>query len=150
MDKEIHYRKLENAYLLAKINKFFLPKIRVDEGKAEIIVRIKNKFFHFSTATHGCVYFKCLDDAAYFAIQSLIFDTIIYTSSFNTFIILPIISGEMRAIGTVLNQAGLNQMGKQFLAESVLYNSENQEIGRGIGSYIKSKRPVSEIEGYML
>jgi len=87
MDKEIHYRKLENAYLLARINKFFNPTIKVSEAKAEIIVPIKKKFFHYSAATHGCVYFKSLDDAAYFAVQSLNFDNIIYTSSFNIFII---------------------------------------------------------------
>ena len=145
MDKEIHYRKLENAYLLARINKFFNPTIKVSEAKAEIIVPIKKKFFHYSAATHGCVYFKSLDDAAYFAVQSLNFDNIIYTSSFNIFITKPIISGEMRAVGTVSNQTR-----NQYLAEAVLYNSKNQEIGRGLGSYIKSKRTVSEIEGYIL
>jgi len=62
-----HYQKLENMYLAAPINNFYNPTINVEECNSEIILTIKEDFFHSANAVHGSVYFKMLDDAAFFA-----------------------------------------------------------------------------------
>ncbi len=64
-----HFRKLERMYSLAPINRYFNPKILVDAGYAEICIPIRPEFHHAANAVHGSVYFKAMDDAAFFAVQ---------------------------------------------------------------------------------
>ena len=62
-----HWRALEQMYLGAPINAFYQPRIEVSEEKAVIEIDIGHHFFHPAGAVHGSVYFKMLDDAAFFA-----------------------------------------------------------------------------------
>ena len=144
MSKEIHYHKLENMYHSAPCNKYYSPKLTISEGSAEIIVPIKKEFFHAAGATHGSVYFKALDDAAYFSVMSVVDDVFVFTSTFNIYLIRPIRSGEIKAIGKIVSATK-----NQFIAKSIIYNSENQQIGRGSGTFIRSNIPLSEDIGYI-
>ena len=71
MNPDSHYRSLEKLYLSAPINAFFKPKIAISLEYAEIEVTIKTAWHHGAQAVHGSVYFKMLDDAAYFAAHSI-------------------------------------------------------------------------------
>jgi hypothetical protein len=53
----------------------------------------------------------------------------------------------MRATGRLINS---NRNKNQFIAEAVLYNSENNEIARGSGIYVRSKMKLTENLGYKL
>ncbi len=141
--KEEHYRKLENMYHSANCNAYYEPVLKIYEAKAEITIPILPKLFHAAHATHGSVYFKILDDVSYFAANSLVEDVFLLTSSFNIFITRPISSGIMHAIGEVVNKTK-----NQFIAQAVVYNSENKEIGRGTGMYVRGKSPLNEKIGY--
>ena len=141
---EEHYRKLERMYLAAPINEFFKPDITIGKGTAEITVHVDDRrFFHAANAIHGSVYFKCLDDAAFFAVSSLVEDCFVLTSNFNLYLHAPVSAGVIRSVGTVVRGGG-----SSFLAESVLYNQQDEEIARGSGMFVKSKiRLVPEL-GY--
>lgn len=138
-----HYRRLERMYLAAPINKFFRPTIKIGQGSAEIKVEIDRRFFHGAGAAHGAVYFKSLDDAAFFAVNSLVEDNFVLTSSFNLYMLAPVSAGTVRAVGKVVRGGG-----SSFLAESVLYNDQDEEIARGSGMFIKSKMPLDPEMGY--
>src|SRR5215831_3380101 len=88
-----HLRKLEHMYLKAPINAFYSPRISVSQGEAEITIPVKPDFFHAADAVHGSVYFKLLDDAAFFAVNSLIEDYFALTASFTTYLLHPISEG---------------------------------------------------------
>jgi uncharacterized protein (TIGR00369 family) len=140
---EEHYRKLERMYLAAPINEFFKPEIRIGQGTAEIKVSVDKRFFHAANAIHGSVYFKCLDDAAFFAVGSLVEDNFVLTSNFNLYMHAPVSAGVIRSVGKVVRGGG-----SSFLAESVLYNDENEEIARGSGMFVKSKIRLAPELGY--
>jgi len=131
-------------YLAAPINEFFKPTINIARGTAEITMHVNDRrFFHAANAVHGAVYFKGLDDAAFFAVSSLVDDVFVLTSTFNLYLLAPVSAGVVRSVGTALRTSG-----SSFLAESVMYNQENQEIARGSGMFVKSKiRLVPEL-GY--
>lgn len=143
MDKQVHYTKLENMYQSAPINEFYKPKLEVSEGKAVIEIEISKKHFHAAGAVHGSVYFKMLDDAAYFAANSLEFDVFVLTVSFTTYLTRPVSEGPIKSIGKVVNS---NK--SQFITESVVYNADDVEIGRGSGIFVRSKIPLSPEIGY--
>src|SRR3954464_15177452 len=121
-----HYRKLEQMYLAAPINAFYLPSIWISHGEAEIAIDLKPEFFHAANAVHGSVYFKLLDDAAFFAVNSLIEDYFALTASFTTYLLRPVADGTMKASGKVVHQGG-----RSFVAESVIVDSEGNQIARG-------------------
>ena len=143
MSSEEHYRKLERMYRAAPINEFFKPSIEIGRGTAEITVSVDRRFFHAANAAHGSLYFKNLDDAAFFAVSSLVEDNFVLTSTFNLYLLAPVSEGVVRAVGKVLRGGG-----SSFLAESVLYNEQNEEIARGSGMFVKSKIKLVPEMGY--
>ncbi len=145
MKNQAHFRKLEKMYLSAQINKFYEPSIRISKGLAEIAVKARRELFHAANAVHGSVYFKSLDDSAFFAVNSLVEDVFVLTVSFNLYLIRPVAEGEMKAHGQVVHQSS-----RLFVAESVLYNSNGKELARGSGTFVKSKVPLSPEIGYVL
>ena len=138
-----HCRKLEQMYLGAPINAFYSPAIWVSQGEAEITIGVKPEFFHAADAVHGSVYFKLLDDAAFFAVNSLIEEYFALTASFTTYLLRPVSEGTMKAVGKVV-YAGA----KSFIAESVVIDGEGQEIARGSGSFVTSKIKLTADIGY--
>ena len=126
--QEAHYRRLERIYLAAPVNEIFRPAIKVSRGAAEITITTGREFHHGANAVHGSVYFKSLDDAAFFAVNSLVEDVLVLTASFTVYFLRPITEGTMRALGKVVHEGG-----SAFVAESVLYNGDGREIARGDG-----------------
>ena len=143
MSIENHYRNLESMYAAAPINEYFLPKLNVSEGESVIEIELAEKFHHAAGGVHGSVYFKMLDDAAFFAANSLETEVFVLTTSFTTYITRPVSEGRMRAVGKVVNK---NKT--QFIAEAIVYDSNNKEIGRGNGVFVRSKLLLSETKGY--
>jgi len=144
MTGEEHYRRLERMYRVAPINEFFKPEIRIGQGTAEITVHVDDRrFFHAANAIHGSVYFKCLDDAAFFAVSSLVEDCFVLTSNFNLYLHAPVSTGVVRSVGKVVRGGG-----SSFLAEAVMLNERNDEIARGSGMFVKSKIRLAPEMGY--
>jgi len=142
--KEInHFKALENMYAAAPINEIYKPIMTVSEGEAEIEIQLSEKYHHSAGGVHGSVYFKMLDDAAFFASNSYERDVFVLTTSFTTYITRPVSEGKLKAIGKVVNK---NKT--QFIAESVVYDSKGNEIGRGNGVFVRSKLPLVEAKGY--
>jgi uncharacterized protein (TIGR00369 family) len=140
-----HYEKLQKMYLNALCNDYYQPQIKISQGTAEVIIPVAEKFFHAANAVHGSVYFKIMDDAAFFAANSLVPDVSLLTVSFNINFIRPVTSGKMKAMGKVIYHSG-----KYFFSESIVYDSKGREIARGSGNFVKSAVPLSDEIGYKL
>jgi uncharacterized protein (TIGR00369 family) len=82
-------------YLSGKINQELYKSvtITVKEKSATITMQVDESYFHAGNSLHGSVYFKMLDDAAYFAVNSVVTDSFVYTTSFNIQILRPVKSG---------------------------------------------------------
>jgi acyl-coenzyme A thioesterase PaaI-like protein len=142
MTKEGHYRKLERMYLSAPINQFFSPSVSISRGEAEIRTEVKSDYYHAAGALHGAVYFKLLDDAAFFAVNSLVQDCFILTVSFHLHLMRPVTDGVLVSKGHVVS-GSINY----FVAESVL-TVNNKEVARGSGSFLRSKIELSKVPSY--
>ncbi len=143
---EQHYRKLENMYLLsAPINKELYQGIQlhVSKEKAELTLTIESKYFHAANSLHGSVYFKMLDDAAFFAVNSIVYDVFVYTVSFNIQMLRPVTVGLIRSVGELKFQSA-----NLFIADASLFDENNKLAGRGTGNFMKSKIELTENIGY--
>ncbi len=143
MTKDQHYTNLENMYLAAPINSIYKPDVEIFEGGCEISIELHEGFYHAARAVHGSVYFKMLDDSAFFAANSYEREVFVLTTAFTTYLTCPITTGKMIAIGKVVNK---NR--SQFIAESVAYDAKGKEIARGNGIFVRSKILLVDAMGY--
>lgn len=143
MSPAAHFRALERMYLAAPINAFYQPSITVGEAEATIRIAVQTKQFHAAGAVHGSVYFKMLDDAAFFAANSLEPETFVLTSSFTTYLTRPITSGHLTAVGSVVHQSR-----SQFIAEAVARDDQGRVIARGNGIFVRGATPLNQAMGY--
>jgi uncharacterized protein (TIGR00369 family) len=140
-----HFEKLKTMYLQANMNTMIYETTtcEISNGYAEIGLEISEKYFHALGAIHGSVYFKLLDDAAFFAVNSIVEDVFVLTTSFNINLIRPANTGTITAIGNIKYKSR-----NLFVAESILYTEDGKEIAFGTGNFVKSKILLSEDIGY--
>jgi uncharacterized protein (TIGR00369 family) len=143
MNREEHFRKLERSYHRALCNQYYVPTLTVSDGTSQVTIRVRDEFFHTGRAVHGSVYFKALDDAAYFAVNSLVEDVAVLTVSFTVHFMRPVSDGSLTATGRVAHASD-----RLFFAESVLTDSQNRVVASGLGTFIKSKVGLSVGIGY--
>jgi acyl-coenzyme A thioesterase PaaI-like protein len=142
MSNEEHYHKLERMYLAAPINAFYQPSISISKGQAQIQTRVIPEYFHAAGALHGSVYFKLLDDAAFFAANSLVEDFFLLTVSFNLYLTRPVTEGVLIVTGQVVSRST-----NYFVAESLL-TLNGREVARGSGSFLRSRIKLVDVDSY--
>ena len=139
-----HFRALESLYRSAAINSLFESEIEISEpGLARIRFEVAPASYHAAGAAHGTLYFKMMDDAAFYACNSLVSDRFLLTTAFNLLFTRPIGPGRIRAEGRWIS-------GKRrvFVAEASLIDMEGEEVGRGTGTFMRSQFPLSSLPGY--
>jgi len=139
-----HWRALEGLYASAPINRLFRSEMRIEEeGHSRIVFDIDQSCFHAAGAAHGTVYFKMLDDAAFYAANTLVTDRFLLTTQFNLQFLRPIREGRIVAEGRWIS-------GKRrvFVAEARLVDEDGEEIGRGTGTFMRSHIALGGLPGY--
>lgn len=127
----------------ARINDYFNPSITIGDGEAEIRIEVDPKFFHAAGAVHGSVYFKALDDAAFFAANSVVEDVFVLTTNFNIHLLRPVTEGTLIARGTLVSATK-----SLLIADAVLEDDKGRLIGKGTGSFMRSTMKLVEVPGY--
>ena len=141
---QLHWRALERLYRAAPINALFASSLEITEaGAATIRFAIDASCHHAAGAAHGTIYFKMLDDAAFYAANTLVSDRFLLTTSFNLHFSKPVRSGEIIAEGRWVS--GRRRV---LVAESRLVDAEGDEIGRGTGTFMRSRIPLATLPGY--
>ncbi len=142
-----HYRGLERMYLQAPYNQQLYDDttIEISEGQAIITTRVNPRHHHGGGAMHGSGYFRMLDDAAFFAVNSVLAGYMVYTVAFDLRLTRPVKSGMITSIGKLKPDSG-----KLYIAEAVLYDEQEQVIAHGTGKFMKSRIPINTIPGYKI
>ena len=139
-----HYRALERLYASAPINSCFASRLEITgEGRARLTFTVDEAVYHAAGAAHGTIYFKMLDDAAFYAANTLATDRFLLTTSFNLHFTKPVRAGEVVAEGRWVS--GRRRV---LVAESRLIDAEGDEIGRGTGTFMRSRIALSGLPGY--
>ena len=138
-----HFRRLERMYGSAPINKYFAPVLHVSDGRAEVTIAVRPDFFHAAHALHGSVYFKALDDAAFFSANSVVQDVFVLTVSFNVVLLRPVTGGNIIASGHLVH--GSRNL---LVAEAELTDGDQRSLARGTGTFMRSSVPLGPEVGY--
>ncbi|RIX32526.1 PaaI family thioesterase [Sphingomonas edaphi] len=142
--EEAHLRALEALYDAAPINGLFRSTLSLPEaGQSIIRFTVQPDSFHAAGAAHGTLYFKMLDDAAFYAANSLVSDRFLLTTAFNLHFTKPMRSGDARAEGRWVS--GRRRV---FVAEARIVDADGEECARGTGTFMRSHIALSGLDGY--
>ncbi len=141
---EAHHRALESLYAAAPINRLFASTLSIPEpGVARISFEISTAHFHAAGAAHGTAYFKMLDDAAFYACNSLITDRFLLTTQFNLVLTRPLSAGPVVAEGR-----WVSGQRRVFVGDARLIAADGEEVARGTGTFMRSRIPLASLPGY--
>jgi len=139
-----HFRALERLYASAPVNRLFPSALSVTgPGTARIAFDVTPEHFHAAGAVHGTLYFKMMDDAAFYAANSLVTDRFLLTTAFNLLFTRPLKAGPIVAEGRWLS--GRRRV---YVAEARLVDAAGEEVGRGTGTFMRSTIPLATLPGY--
>jgi uncharacterized protein (TIGR00369 family) len=139
-----HFRALERLYAQAPINRLFESQLTIEApGVAHIRFMLDERHFHAAGAVHGTSYFKMLDDAAFYAANSLVPDNFLLTTAFNLFFTRPLKAGPVIAEGRWIS-------GKRrvYVGDARLIDADGEEVARGTGTFMRSHIPLASLPGY--
>ena len=141
---QLHWRALERLYQAAPINLLFASRLEIAEaGAATIRFTIDPSSYHAAGAAHGTIYFKMLDDAAFYAANSMVEDQFVLTTQFNLFLTSPVNAGPLRAVGR-----WVSGQRRVLIAESRLLDPDGEEVARGQGTFMRSRIRLADLPGY--
>ena len=141
---EAHLRALEALYASAPVNRLFESRIELPEaGHSRIRFEVREDAFHAAFAAHGTLYFKMLDDAAFYAANGLVSDRFLLTTAFNLHFTKPMKSGEAVAEGRWIS--GRRRV---FVAEARIVDASGDECARGTGTFLRSHIALTSLAGY--
>ena len=140
---ETHYRCLERIYLQAPTNRYYHPELRIEQGKATVTIEVRDEFHHAAGAVHGSVYFKAMDDAAFFAANSLVEDVFVLTANFNIQFHRPVVSGSLTAYGEVVERTR-----RLVSARTELRDDAGRLLASGMGGFMPSRIALDSVPGY--
>jgi uncharacterized protein (TIGR00369 family) len=140
----VHHRALESLYRSAPINRAFPSTLEiVEDGFARIRFEVAADHYHAAGALHGTAYFKMLDDAAFYAVNSLVTDRFVLTTAFNLLFTRPIKAGPILAEGR-----WISGQRRVFVADARLIDANGEEAARGTGTFMRSGIALSSLPGY--
>jgi uncharacterized protein (TIGR00369 family) len=141
---EAHHRALESLYAAAPINRLFASTLSIPEpGMARISFEVTRDHYHAAGAAHGTTYFKMLDDAAFYACNSLITDRFLLTTQFNLLLTRPLSAGPVVAEGR-----WVNGQRRVFVGDARLITADGEEVARGTGTFMRSRIALASLPGY--
>lgn len=144
MSDDAHLRGLERLYAAAPVNAVFASTLQLPAaGRSEIRFEVTPAMFHAAGAAHGTIYFKMLDDAAFYAANSMVADNFVLTTQFNLFLTRPVKAERLRAIGQWVSGAR-----RVLIAESRLLDESGEEVARGQGTFMRSRIRLADLPGY--
>lgn len=139
-----HFRALESLYRSAPVNRLFESSLEiVEEGFARIRFMVDERVHHAAGAAHGTIYFKMMDDAAFYACNSLVTDRFLLTTAFNLLFTRPIKAGPVVAEGRWAS--GRRRV---YVADARLIDADGEEAARGTGTFMRSHIPLTSLDGY--
>lgn len=143
---EEHHRRLERMYLQARINRQHFPSTTIQIGEEQTVVTLEvgSSYHHALGGAHGLVYFKLMDDSAYFSAQSGVRDAFLYTTQFDVHLVRPITTGRVTATGKLRFASR-----ELWIAESRVLDAHGKEVGFGTGHFARSRQALTPEIGYV-
>ena len=140
---EEHNRRLGGVFRASPTNAAGETEISVYHGGATLKRQVGPELHHAAGAVHGAHLFKLLDDAAFFAANSLVRDAFVLTVSFNVHYMRPVAAGVLTAEGRVVRATR-----RVIWSEAELRDERGRLVATGTGTFLSSTVGLTADIGY--
>jgi uncharacterized protein (TIGR00369 family) len=142
-EQRLHFAHLQRIYESAPCNKFYPElQMKLEPGRCVLTTPVMHEHFHSGGALHGAVFFKFLDDAAYFACATREPLYFLLTVSYHLKFLRAASEGFMWAEGKWMAEKD-----NAFVGSSVLYDNKDRVLARGEGVFVRSALPWDNAMG---
>lgn len=138
-----HFERLSGVFHASPVNADGRTSIEVSRGGARLERVFESDSHHAAGAVHGSCLFKLLDDAAFFAANSLVADRFVLTVNFETHFMRPLSGGAVVAEGRVVRATR-----RIIWSESEVRDGEGRLLATGTGTFLESAVELSPEIGY--
>lgn len=138
-----HFERLGGVFRASPVNADGRTSLEVRRGGARLERVFDRDSHHAAGAVHGSCLFKLLDDAAFFAANSLVADRFVLTVSFETHFMRPLTGGAVVAEGRVVRATR-----RIIWSESELRDGDGRLLATGIGTFLESNVELTPEIGY--
>ena len=137
------HRRLEDMYARAPISGMINDhRMKISDGRAELELTIRPEHCHTAKSLHGSVYFKLLDDTAFFAAQTKDPKFFLFTTSFTLYLMRPVKPGAtVSATGAVVSATKA-----LIVAESSIFE-DGKLVAKGSGTFQRSSVSLESVNG---
>jgi uncharacterized protein (TIGR00369 family) len=140
-DRQAFYDALMKILPLAPINKLYQPRnLVVRKGEASLEMPVLEQFFNGGYMLHGSAYFKGLDETAWFAANSLADKFALATTSFTTYILRSVRTGNLQVRARVISATK-----NLVVVESDMFNDSDILVARGSGTFQPTQIPITAV-----
>jgi uncharacterized protein (TIGR00369 family) len=134
---DAHLRRLERVYHAANTNRLIPAKLTLGAGCAELEMHVGEPHQQAVGGIHGMLYFKAVDEAGFYAANSLVDDVFLTTASANLNLLGPMTEGTMRARADVVHRTR-----SSLLVEVVVRDGAGAQIARASCTFVRGKVPL--------
>ena len=132
-------------FIMFKKKEDWNDELVIEEKGTSLTQSTTENHFHAAGALHGSVFFKMLDDAAFFAAQAKETTYFINTVSFDVKFFRKHTVGLLTAVGKL--EAATRQ---HFVASAQITNEKGKLIASGSGVFLKTQVKLEEVEAYTM
>ena len=140
---ESHFRNLEKMYHSAAINHSVPSRLCVSKGHAVVEMNVSRAYWHSAGGMHGSMYFKGLDDAAFFSANSMEMDALVMTAHFEIDLLRMVSTESVKAFGYFERKTE-----RKLWARSELFDASGLLVARGTGLFVVSDIKLESAQGY--
>ncbi|MBS2964835.1 PaaI family thioesterase [Actinocrinis puniceicyclus] len=139
-----HFEKLTRCCMACRISRFLDKTITIEKaGVARVAIPFPADLTQNSNFLHAAVLFEVGDTAGFMAANSMEETYSVLTVDYYINLMRPVQQEGISATATVVN-AGKTL----YVARSDIYSDSGKLVAAGQGTYMVSKIPLAELEGY--
>lgn len=139
-----HFEKLTRCCMKCKISKFLNKEITIEKaGVARVAIPFNGDLTQNSDFLHAALLFEVGDTAGFMAANSMEETYSVLTIDYYINLMRPVQKEGIYAIGEVVN-AGKTL----YVARSDIYTDSGKLVAAGQGTYMVTKIPLSDLDGY--
>lgn len=141
----VHFENLKRCCLRAPISRFLNARIEIEKpGAARVSIPFHADLTQNSDFLHGAILFEVADTAGFIAANSIEETYSVLTVDYHINFMRPVQKEGIYAVGEVISS------GKTLIvARSQVYTDSGKQVAAGQGTYMVTKSPLVEIDGYL-
>lgn len=129
----LHLRRLERVYHAAPTNGLTPARLALQSAAARLEMDIRDAYRQAVGELHGMLYFKVLDEASFYAANTLVDDVFLTTAAMHVQFLRPVDGAHLVATAQVVHAAR-----SSFIVDAEARDASGRLLARSSGTFVRT------------